>query len=167
MRSDEVQLLSFSNTIEIIGINPFVHLPKNVLNQLFIQAGRDKSPIPIKGTINGKSFIQTLVKYQGVWRFYVNETMLTAANSKLGDRASFEICFDPKSREIGMHPKLRKALDEHKQAKKIYDGLAPSLQREIVRYISFLKTEAAIDRNVERAIGFLMGKGRFIGRDHP
>jgi len=48
-----------------------------------------------------------------------------------------------------------------------HDSLRPSLQKEIVRYISFLKTEESIDRNVDNAIQFLLGKKRFIGRDKP
>ena len=39
--------------------------------------------------------------------------------------------------------------------------------KEIVRYIDGLKTERSIDRNVERALDFLLGKGRFVGRDRP
>jgi hypothetical protein len=37
----------------------------------------------------------------------------------------------------------------------------------VTRYISSLKTEAAVDRNVERAIGLLVGEGSFVGRDNP
>ena len=54
-----------------------------------------------------------------------------------------------------------------KTAKKIFDQLAPSLQKEIVRYIHNLKTEESRDRNVEKAIQFLHGKQRWIGRDRP
>ena len=54
-----------------------------------------------------------------------------------------------------------------KTAKKIFDQLAPSLQKEIVRYIHNLKTEESMDRNVEKAIQFLHGKQRWIGRDRP
>lgn len=58
-------------------------------------------------------------------------------------------------------------LDDTPAARAVFDGLAPSRQREIVRYIDGLKTEASVDRNVERARDFLLGRGRFIGRDHP
>ena len=54
-----------------------------------------------------------------------------------------------------------------KKAKKIFDALAPSLRKEIVRYISFLKTEKSVEENVVKAIDFLLGRGRFVGRDKP
>lgn len=66
-----------------------------------------------------------------------------------------------------MHSKLIKALEENGEAKKIFDNLRPSLQLEIARYLSFLKTEESVDKNVVKAINFLPGKQRFIGRDKP
>jgi uncharacterized protein YdeI (YjbR/CyaY-like superfamily) len=56
------------------------------------------------------------------------------------------------------------ALNSNPQAKERFEGLSPSLQKEIVRYISHLKTEASIDRNVDRAINFLLAKETFVGR---
>jgi len=48
------------------------------------------------------------------------------------------------------------------------DALLPaSRQKEIVRYISALKTQESVTKNIERAIGFLMGGNRFLGRDKP
>ena len=58
-------------------------------------------------------------------------------------------------------------LDDNKKAKDIFDTLRPSLKHEIVRYHAHLKTEESIDRNIVRAIDFLLGKGRFMGRDKP
>ncbi len=46
-------------------------------------------------------------------------------------------------------------------------GLSPSRKKEIVRYISRLKSAEALERNVARAIGFLLKKERFVGRDGP
>ncbi len=54
----------FSAKVLIIGINPYVYLPEAVLSAIFKQAQRNKGPIPVRGTLNGKSFQQTLVKYQ-------------------------------------------------------------------------------------------------------
>ena len=158
---------SFSATIEIIGINPFVYLPEAALARVFEQAGKDKGKIPVKMKIDGHEFMQTLIKYSGAWRLYLNTPMRKAAKKDVGDTAVFEIVYDPVSRVIAMHPKLKKALAGNKSAKNVFDGLRPSLQAEIVRYISHLKTEDSIDRNVLRAINFLLGKERFVGRDKP
>ena len=161
------KMLSFKAKIEIIGINPYVLLPDNVLLALFKQAGKDKGAIPVKGKIEGHDFIQNLVKYNGKWRLYLNTPMRKASNKDVGDRAAIEIEFDPAERTIPMHAKLQKALKENAKAKKVFDNLAPSRQKEIARYINFLKTEESIDRNIKKVLLFLNGKERFVGSDKP
>lgn len=155
----------FTAKLEIIGINPFVPVPENVLGALISAAGKNKGPIPIKGSINGVEFQQTLVKYQGAWRLYVNTNMLKNSPKRIGEVVQLIVFFDPSDRSIRPHPKLIQALEQNKQAKEKFDTLSPSLQKEIVRYISFLKTETSIDRNVAKAIDFLMDKGSFVGRN--
>ncbi len=159
--------IKFSAVIKIIGVNPFVYLPDKVLEFIFVQAGKNKGKIPVKIKIDGHEFVQTLVRYSGRWRLYLNTPMRKAAKKEVGDSAIFEIAFDPKKRVIKPHPSFLKALNQNKKAKKIFDYLPPYLQTEIIRYISFLKTEDSINRNVIKAIDFLLGKGRFIGRDSP
>ena len=66
-----------------------------------------------------------------------------------------------------MHPKLELALKKNKKANEVFKQLPPSRQKEILRYINFLKTEESVNRNIKRAIGFLSGNERFIGRDKP
>lgn len=158
---------TFSAKIEIIGVNPYVYLPEDVLKNIFEQANKDKGKIPVKMKIDGHEFIQTLIKYSGYWRLYLNTPMRKAAKKDVGDTAVFEIVYDPIKREVQAHPKLLEALDNNQEAKAVFDGLRPSLQLEIVRYISFLKTEESVDRNVIKAIDFLLGKDRFVGRDKP
>ncbi|MGN6617857.1 MAG: YdeI/OmpD-associated family protein [Ilyomonas sp.] len=157
----------FEAKIEIIGINPFVFLPNPVLEAIFKQAGKDKGKIPVKIKIDGHQFPQTLIKYSGHWRLYLNTPMRKAARKEVGDTASFEIEVDTTERKISIHPKFQKALKENKEAKKVFDNLRPSLQLEIVRYLSSLKREETIDKNITKAINFLLGKERFIGRDKP
>lgn len=158
---------SFAAPLEIIGINPFVPVPDNVLDSLLSAAGKNKGPIPIKGTINGVAFRQTLVRYRGAWRLYVNTTMLKNSPKRIGEVVQLVVFVDSGDRSIHPHPKLLYALEQNKQAKQKFDSLAPSLQKEIIRYISFLKTETSVDRNVAKAIDFLLGKGSFVGRKTP
>ena len=162
-----MDMYKFKAKIEIIGINPFVFLPERVLQKVFKQAGKDKGKIPVVMKIDGHEFQQTLIKWSGAWRLYLNTPMRKAANKDVGDIANFEIAYDPRERVFPMHPKLEKALRENKEAKKIFDGLRPSLQLEINRYLGSLKTESSVDRNVTKAIQFLLGNGRFVARDHP
>lgn len=157
----------FNAELEIIGVNPFVFVPENILNDLFGAAGKRKGPIPVCGTVNGKKYQQTLIKYSGYWRLYINLKMLKNSPQRIGENIEVTIQFDPSDRTIKPHPKLVKALRENPDAKNVFDGLSESRKNEIVRYISFLKSEESVDRNVKRAINFLLGKERFVGRDKP
>lgn len=156
---------SFSAKILKIGINPYVLLPAPVLNYLFKKSGKSKGPIPVKGTLNGKKYTQTLVKYNGKWRLYLNMPMREAAGIDVGDFADVKVEFDPAPRIIPVHPKLKKALTENKQANTAFEKLPPSRQKEIIRYIGFLKSEESVERNIEKAMKHLIGKARFAGRD--
>ena len=158
---------NFKAVLEIIGINPFVFLPEEILNNIFKQANANKGPIPIRGTINKNPYKQNLVKYSGAWRLYINTTMLKNSPKRIGETIEITIEFDPLDRTIIPHPKLLEALEKNLQAKNIFESLSPSRQNEIIRYISFLKKEESIIRNIEKAINFLIGKGRFVGRDKP
>jgi hypothetical protein len=157
----------FKASLEIIGINPFVFVPERILNQIFIAAGKDKGHIPVRGTVNSEPYIQTLLRYKGEWRLYINTTMLKDSPKRIGETITVEIEYDPVERKIKPHPQLIKALKENKQARKVFESLAPSMQKEIVRYISYLKTEKSVTANIQRCINFLMGNGSFAGRDKP
>jgi hypothetical protein len=158
---------TFKAKIRIIGINPYVLLPVAVLNLIFKQAEKDKGPIPIKGKLNGKPYTQTLVKYSGKWRLYLNMPMRLAGKCDVGDVALFSVQFDTKPRTTQMPTALKKALAANSQAKIMFDRLAPHYQKEIMRYINSLKSQESIDRNVKRAIEHLLGKARFVARNPP
>lgn len=155
----------FSATIEIIGINPFVFVPEDILNSIFIEAKKNKGHIPIKGTVNGNPYQQTLVKYSGEWRLYINTTMLKNSPKRIGEMIELSVMFDPVERVVDMHPKFEQALNENKEAKASLERLRPSLRDEIIRYISSLKTEESIDKNIKKAIDYLMGRGKFLNRE--
>lgn len=155
---------SFSAKIRIIGINPYVLLPPILLKYIFQKAGKDKGAIPVKLKIGGENFIQNLVKYSGKWRLYLNGPMRKAAGKDVGDTIEIKIDYDPKERTIPMHPKLKSALKENKEAKATFDKLSPSRQKEILRYINFLKSEESVDKNIQQAISQLTGKQRFVDR---
>ncbi len=160
-------MITFKAKIDIIGINPFVLLPEKVLKQIFTQAEKDKGPIKVKGTIDGHDYIQTLVRYSGHWRLYINGPMLKVSGKNVGDRITLTIEFDPEERTEPMHPLLHEALKANMKAKDAFYNLSPYRQKEICRYINHLKSETTIDKNVERAIQFLLGKERFAGREKP
>ncbi len=137
-----------------IGINPVVDPPENVLQVLFENAGRSKGPIRVRGLLNGTEFIQTLVKYQGEWRLYINGPMLKAAGIDVGETAHIEIEFDPRPREVPVPEKFEKALVKNPPA-----NAAPYRQKEILRYLGSLKNEASLVRNIEKVLRQLTAEG--------
>ena len=157
----------FTAQLQIIAGNPFVFVPSEILDVIFQRFQKQKGPIPVHGTVNGKPYQQTLVKFRGDWRLYINMKMLKNSPRRIGEIIHVEIGVDQSDRSIQPHPKLTKALAATDEAKAVFEGLSRSRQQEIIRYISNLKSEKSIDRNVARAINFLLGKERFVGRDAP
>lgn len=150
---------SFSAKIVIISkINPVVDVPVDVLAAIFERAGRSKGPIPVRGRLNGAKFIQTLVKYGGAWRLYLNGPMREAAGIDTGDIANVDIEFDPRPREEPMPKQFAGALKADKDAEAEFGKLSPSRKKEILRYLNSMKTEGSLVRNVEKIIRHLTGK---------
>ena len=152
----------FSAEIHKIGINPVVDLPDGVLSAIFRQAAKNRGPIPVRGFLNGAEFTQTLVKYAGAWRLYINGPMLKDAGLSLGDTAKVGIEFDPRPRKEQMPPKLEAEFRKNADARNAFEQLPPSRRKEILRYINSLKSDDSIKRNVARVISQLLG-----GSDEP
>lgn len=163
----QLEFFDFSAEIKIIGINPFVFVHEDILIEIFKQAGAEKGPIPICGKINGNNYKQTLVRYSGEWRLYINTSMLKNSPKRIGEMVEISVKFDPESREIKAPESFITALDENLKAKQIFDGLIASRKLEVIRYLANLKTEESLKKNIKRAINFLNGNERFIGRDKP
>lgn len=155
----------FRTNLEVIGINPYVAIPENILNNIFTQAGKNKGNIPVCGAINNVPYTQTLLKYKGAWRLYVNLKMLPDATKRIGETILVSIALNLNNRPIEMHPKFAEALENDLDAKKQFERLTLSLQKEIIRYLSFLKREESVNKNINLAIGFLKGENSFLTRN--
>jgi hypothetical protein len=159
--------MKFTAEINIIGVNPYVQVPDKILRNIFRKSGRNKGAIPIRGVVNGIPYKQTLVRYSGDWRLYINTSMLKNSPKRIGEIVKISAEYDPEPRTIVPHPALVTALKTNKEAKVVFDGLPPSRRTEIIRYLGNLKTEKALEKNILRVIQFLLGKERFVGRDRP
>ena len=159
--------MKFTAEIKIIGVNPYVQVPDKILLNIFRKSGKNKGAIPIKGTVNGVPYKQTLIRYSGDWRLYINTAMLHHSPKRIGEIIKISAEYDPEPRVIIPHPGFKKALNRNKEAKVVFDNLPPSRRKEIVRYLANLKTEKALEINILRAINYLLGKERFVGRDKP
>ncbi|HTL82489.1 MAG TPA: DUF1905 domain-containing protein, partial [Bacteroidia bacterium] len=107
----------FSAELLIIGVNPFVFVPEKILRSIFKDAGKEKGFIRVKGKVNAHPYKQTLVKFRGEWRLYINTTMLKNSPKRIGEKIKVEIAFDPEDRSIKAHPQFENALKKNPQAK--------------------------------------------------
>lgn len=145
-------ILSFSAKVYKLGINPCVDVPHDVLSKLQKQAGKTRGPISVRGKINGMEFRQTVVKYQGAWKLYLNTYMRQDAKVDVGDNVKIELEFDPNPRIVPVPDTLARALNKNKTAKAAWDKLPPSHRKEILSYLNSLKSKEALERNVQKVI---------------
>lgn len=164
----------FSVTIKIINGNPYVRPPDEILDKVFQQAGKNKGYITVKGKLNNVSFQQGLVKYEGDWRLYVNGIMAKAAGLKfgksiseiVGEKVKIEIEFDDSPPKYEMLDFLQIALERNPIAKANWEKLTQGRRKEVLRYFSWLKSDEAKKRNLEKLFQALSGKeARFMARD--
>lgn len=148
---------AFTATIYKVGINPCVEVPLRITKKMVASKGF----IPVKGTINGQPFTQTLVTVKNApFRLYVNGIMLKAANAKNGDTVKFTIEQDHAPATAKDYP-MPNALKQQLAKEKLlpaFKALTPYRQKEILRYLDYLKTEEAVLRNVEKIISQLKNK---------
>lgn len=161
--------LRFHSAIEINGINPYVLVTA-------MQAARIRKnwrkPLPVRIRVNGKPDDPWRVNLMpvggGNFHLYLHGDVRKASGTDVGDVVTVELEFDNEYRNGPMHPMpagFRDALNQNDRAEQAWSALIPSLQKEILRYLSTLKTSEARERNIRRAIHVLSGgAGRFMGR---
>ena len=147
---------TFRARIYKVGINACVEVPRKITDRMKPQRGY----IPVKGHIDGHAFEQTLVPVKDKpYRLYVNGLMLKGSQSKLGETAKFTIeQTASKRKDEAMPAALKRKLVETKLLSSFKD-LVPSRQKEILRYLNYLKTPEAKSRNINKVVGFLKDKG--------
>ena len=161
--------LRFRGLIKIIGVNPYVLVSAQRASELKPDW---RKPMPVLVRINGKpeqpSPINMMPIGDGSFRLYLNGVIRKASGTGVGDRVEVEVRFDAKYRSGPAHPMpawFRTALKKNPAASKNWDALIPSRKKEILRYLTALKSPEARERNLVRALKVLSGKPeRFMAR---
>jgi hypothetical protein len=161
--------LRFRGVIEMNGVNPFVLV--NARRASRLRKGWRK-PLPVLLRVNGKPEkpwrINMMPRGDGSFYLYLHGAVRKASRTKTGDSVTVELEFDEKYKNGPMHPMpswFRAALAKNSRARKAWEELIPSRKKEIVRYLSRLKSAEAQARNLKRTIHVLAGgKARFMGR---
>ncbi len=161
--------LHFTAIIKIREGNPYVHMSAARVQKI---KSDWKKPLPVLVQINGEPKkpwrINMMPVGDGDFYLYLHGDVRKASRTKVGDRVTVDVRFDEDYRNGPMHPMptwFRIPLSKNKKAKKAWDMLTPSRQKEILRYFSWLKSPEARERNVKRALHVLSGKKeRFMAR---
>ena len=161
--------LRFDATIEIYNGNPYVLVSAERAKAL--RKGWRK-PMPVLVQVNGKPAepwrINMMPIGDGSFYLYLHGDVRRASRTKVGDEVTVEVAFDEAYRNGPMHPMpdwFRDPLERDAKALASWEALIPSRQKEILRYFSWLQSEAARQRNVAKALHVLSGKpGRFMAR---
>ncbi|HTZ80588.1 MAG TPA: YdeI/OmpD-associated family protein [Stellaceae bacterium] len=162
-------VLRFRARIEINDINPYVRIDARRAARL--QKGW-RRPMPVRVQVNGKPDepwrINLMPIGDGSFYLYLHGTVRKASGTKVGDLVHLEVRFDGAYRSGPAHPMpalFGDGLRRCPRAKRGWDALSPSRQKEILRYFAGLKSTEARQRNAEKALHVLAGgKARWMGR---
>lgn len=145
---------SFRAKIYKVGINPCVKVPLRITKTMEPKKGY----IPIKGIIESYPFEQTLCPIKdSPYRLYVNGPMLKGSEMSLGKTANFVIEQDFSTRprkDSSLTLVFKKRLTDA-GVLSTFKSLTPYRQKEILRYLHYLKSTEAKDRNMKKVISQL------------
>ena len=142
------------------GINWCVDVPYEITHQLEPKKGY----IKVKGTINGYAFSKNLVPVKrDPYRLFVNQEMMKGGKTALGELARFSIEQDDskESREYGL-PEVLLVRLKADNLQSDWDRLTSSRKKDILKYLHYIKTEKALQNNIEKLIGQLKEKKKNI-----
>ncbi|WP_296920355.1 DUF1905 domain-containing protein [Polaromonas sp.] len=161
--------MSFTATIFLQGINPYV-----LVSAARARAIRPewRKPLQVLARVNGKPEqawrVNMMPVGNGSFYLFLHETVRTASGTGVGDRVRIELAFDEAYEGGPAHPVpvwFEQALSSNAAAAANWAALSPSRKKEVLRYFAGLKTQAARERNLEKAMLVLSGQaGRFMAR---
>jgi len=146
----------FKAEIYKTGINYCVDVPVNITSELTALKGY----IKIKGTVNKYPFKKSLMPVKnGPYRLFVNMPTLKGANTAVGKIADFEIeqDFDVVIKAYPVPALLTQELRK-RDLLEDFNKLTESRKKNILKYLSFIKTEATMLRNIGKLISQLEKK---------
>lgn len=162
--------MNFSAEIQLQGINPYVWVSAARAQRLRPDW---KKPMPVLVQVNGEPDppwrINLMPAGDGGFYLYLAGEVRKASGTQVGDRVTVSLAFDDSysggpQHEMPAQLSLRLASDA--AARSQWEALPPSRQKEVLRYLASLKSEATRLLNIERVMRVLGGaKERFMARD--
>ena len=162
-------MIGFRGRIGIRGINPYVLVSAQLAS---LVKANWRRPMPVLVTVNGQPDpawrINMMPVGDGDFYLYLHGQVRAASGTAVGDEVDVEIAFDDdyKGGPGDTIPSwFAEEFESNPAARSGWQKLPPSRQKEIVRYLSRLKSPEAQQRNTALALYVLGGgKGRFLAR---
>jgi hypothetical protein len=143
----------FKAKIYKTGINWCVDVPLRISSKMTSKKGY----IKIKGKVNDFDFAKSLVPVKNrPHRLFVNLIMMKGGKTALGKVAHFNIEQDnQKKKEKYSIPKLLREVLKENKLTETFNSLTPSRKNDILKYLSFIRTEETMMKNITKLIGQL------------
>jgi hypothetical protein len=143
--------MKFRATLELAGKTATgFRVPAEVVAAL----GTSKRP-PVRVTINGYTYRNTVAMYGGVFMLGVSAEHRAAAGVQAGDDLDIDIELDTAPREVAVPADFAAALAANTDAQRFFDGLSYSHRLRHVLAIEQAKTIETRQRRIEKAISML------------
>jgi Bacteriocin-protection, YdeI or OmpD-Associated/Domain of unknown function (DUF1905) len=128
-----------------------IEIPDEIIESL----GAGKKP-PVKVTINGFTYRSTVAVMGGVFMVGVNAENRIGAKINGGDAIEVAIELDTEKRVVVVPPDFQEILDNNLAAKKKFETLSYTNQKEMVISIADAKTEETKQKRIAKALGSLL-----------
>ncbi|MGD0737076.1 MAG: YdeI/OmpD-associated family protein [Terracidiphilus sp.] len=117
-----------------------------------------KGQVPVRATINGFTFRNSLMPRAGVHILGVGKDILAAASASTGDTVEVELAFDDAPRTVAVPADLQAALARHPAQAKAFDEFSYSHKKEYVDWIESAKKPETRLKRIEKAIEVLASR---------
>jgi hypothetical protein len=147
--------MKFTTKLELGGktATGFV-VPPEVVEAL----GKGKKP-PVKVTINGYTYRNTVAVYGGVYMLGVSAEHREGAGVEAGEEIEVDLELDTEPRVLEIPADLTEALEREPEAKSYFDGLSYSNKRRHVLAIEGAKAAETRQRRIDKSVAmFKEGK---------
>jgi hypothetical protein len=138
----------FAGSIYKVGVIRYVDVPREVSKKF-----GGGAHVPVAGTVEGVPVRTTLVsRGKGAYRMAIHGTIRKKLRADCGAVVDIAIQLDEESREPELPPALALALRNAPKAQRRFRALTTALRRQIVRYLTDVKSQETLERRVSRLV---------------
>ena len=138
----------FAGSIYKVGVIRYVDVPREVSKKF-----GDAPHVPVTGTVEGVPVRTTLVsRGKGSYRMAIHSDIRKKLRVNCGAVVEVAIQLDEESREPELPPALVLALRNAPKAQRRFRGITTALRRQIVRYLTAVKSQETLERRVSRFV---------------